>query len=821
MPVKRPVCLICLVFLFLILTITGARGPDPSWDVDSADGRTVSAVGTVFDRQEKGGTLQVFLKDVSFNRADQAYFPETSKGIVVKLTDEGADTDMIRMGAKIEARGVFKPFERPRCEGMFDSRQYYLIRGYEGQLKRAHITGVSRGYDHVSDALRRVRDRAFSIFLENMTSEDAGLVAAMTLGDKTGLESDIKELYQRVGISHVLALSGLHIASVGLAVLSLLKRTGLPSPVCSVVSFLLIMTYAVMTGLATSTVRAMVMFGLFCLASLIGRTYDLLSAASVSALVILLFDPYYVYDTGFLLSFGAVCAIACIYPMLENLPSVIRKYASGRRGASGSEAVFGNIMASRKSLPKKISVKLYQSVCVSLSVMIATLPVIGKSFMQVAVWSVIINLLVIPLMGLVLLTGFMAIFVGFSGIEPGPILKITHYILWFFETVGNFFEKFPGNLVLVGQPAKWQLITYAIIVVLAVITWNVYIGDPDLITRLRKSIDRIGRRSLSGSGSYLKKSDNKITYIIESVSDRTKKNLTDLLVSLITVVIIMISVVILAFHPASDLEIRNIDVGQGDCALIIGKGLPSVMIDGGSSDIKQVAKYRIMPVLKANRISVIDRCFLTHMDSDHVNGILEILEDEGCGIRIRSVIVSSGAVTADNSGSDAGNDNWERLNDVAKRRNVPILVMTAGDVISFDGPHNKTFRLECVSSSGSDANDSSLVLKLEYDDLTALFTGDISEDVENAILPLVPDCDYLKVAHHGSRYSSSAAFLNKASPEMSVISAGIDNSYGHPHEETLERLGDCKTKVFCTQSCGEIITVLSGKKLSVQRFMSK
>ena len=155
--------------------------------------------------------------------------------------------------------------------------------------------------------------------------------------------------------------------------------------------------------------------------------------------------------------------------------------------------------------------------------------------------------------------------------------------------------------------------------------------------------------------------------------------------------------------------------------------------------------------------------------------------------------------------------------------------MSAGGVLSFDGPGKKCMKLDCLSPNGrsgskisetsTDANDSSLVLKLQYDDFTALFTGDISENVEEAILNDVPDCDYLKVAHHGSRYSSSEGFLNKAAPEMSVISAGVDNSYGHPHKETLERLKECKTKVFCTQSCGEIITVIDDGKLSVRKFI--
>ena len=131
MPVRRPVCLICLLFLVIIYMVTGGT-PKPSWDVDAADGKTVMVTGTVADRQEKNGTLQVYLTDVLISDesrsisdstgSDQTYFPKKSKGIVVKLSDDQSNTEYAKLGSSIRAKGVFVPFELPRCEGMFDSR---------------------------------------------------------------------------------------------------------------------------------------------------------------------------------------------------------------------------------------------------------------------------------------------------------------------------------------------------------------------------------------------------------------------------------------------------------------------------------------------------------------------------------------------------------------------------------------------------------------------------------------------------------------------------------------------------------------------------
>ncbi len=826
MPVRRPVCLICFVFLFIILAVTGGRGPAPSWNMDAADGITLTVLGTVDEREEKNGTLQIYLSDISV-KTDQTYIPKKIKGLVVRINDPDTASGRIKIGARIEARGVFSPFERPRCEGTFDARQYYLIRGYEGSLIRARLLGTSRTYDYVREALRFVRDKAFMIFSENMSEKDAGLVAAMTLGDKTGLEADIKELYQRVGISHILALSGLHIASVGLALLGFLRKAGIPDKISSVISFGFIASYAVMTGFGTSTKRAMIMFGLFVLAGLLGRTYDLMSAASLSAVIILAFDPYYVYDTGFILSFGAVCGIACVFPMLDALPGIIVKYATGRKGTYGYESLFGRSDPTGPGMIRVWIRKIYQAMCISLSVTITTFPVMADSFMQIPVWSVVINLVVIPLMGLVLFTGFAAIVIGFIGIDPGPVLWVTHIILSFFEGAGNIFEKIPGNPVIIGRPSEWQVITYAIIVISAVVAWNIHISGINLITQLRKNVDHVGRYSASNYDSYSKKSDYKISYAIELTSDRFKKILRDFRISCITLVMLIAAIVIITLHPHQDLEIRNIDVGQGDCSLITGESLPVIMIDSGSSDIKQVAKSRVLPVLKANRISRIDYCFLTHMDSDHVNGILEILEDEGCGVSVGTIIVSPGAVPGGFSGD--GDDNWLRLAEDTKKRSIDIRIMKAGDVLSLSGSGKNKLMLSCLSpivssgrsgESGNDANDSSLVLLLEYKGFSGYFTGDISENVEKDILADVKKCSYLKVAHHGSRYSSCDDFLKKARPEMSVISAGVDNSYGHPHGETIERLKRCGTHIYCTNDSGEVITTYDDGVLKCRKFMT-
>lgn len=820
MPVRRPVCLICLLFLAIIYMFTGGP-PKPSWDVDAAAGKTITVTGTVADRQEKNGTLQVYLRNVGFKtesesissfqqsediRSDQTYFPEKSKGIVVKLSDEQSNTVYAKIGARIRARGVFVPFERPRCEGMFDSRTYYLIRGYEGQLKRARITGASPDYSIIRESLRRLRDAAFAVLRSYMDEDDAGLVAAMTLGDKSGLDSEIKELYQTAGISHVLALSGLHIASVGLAILAFLRKTGISDRLAALISGTVIAVYAVMTGMSVSTVRALIMFLLSVMAILIGRTYDLICAAAWSALIILAFNPYYVYDSGFLLSFLAIVGIAFVYPVLEGIPRILGK----------SEAGFLRESEKSGSRIYLIISKLYQGICISLSVMTATFPVMANGFMQVSVWSVVINLAVIPLMSVVLATGFLGIIAGLCGLNPGIILKITHYILKFYEAVCETSAKIPGNLFVTGKPEKWQLITYAIITGTAVFAGNAALFKQNKKTPFQKSINRTGRHNSKDNIRNLTEEFNKITYVINTVRSARANRTRKITILMITTVMIICSVVIVNLHQKDGLEIRNVDVGQGDCALIWGRSVPVIMIDGGSTDIRQVGKYRIVPVLKANRVTRVDYCFISHMDIDHVNGILEILEDEKCGISVKRVVISEAACR-----EDRDNENMQRLFAAAGRGKCSVMTISSSDELKLGDLSIKCLSPKSDWEGAFDANDASVVLNIDYGNFSALFTGDISENTEHQIVSSVPDVSYLKVAHHGSRTSSSYDFLREASPEIAVISVGEGNSYGHPTPEALARLQKIDSGIFRTDLGGEVIIRIDHDKMHITQYMEK
>lgn len=604
------------------------------------------------------------------------------------------------------------------------------------------------------------------------------------------------------------------------------------------------------------------MFMLAILADIINRTYDILSAAALSAVSILVENPYYIYDGGFLLSFGAIIAIAVVYPVLEKLLTIDNRRINKMKRAKGLR----HSKAINKSRGMEWGYRLVQfidntrkSLCVSTSITVVTLPVIASYFNQISVYSIFLNLIVIPLMSIVLGSSFVGMGIGMLGkLESSYMglmttgftwlssktLKITSVIIGLYKSLAQETTGFAGNLLVIGKPSLWQYILWFVLLGL-----GVCIGEQ---FTCKKHVDLLGRDNLSQIRENVIYRKNKITLSGKWISVYVKVAKNKALSKIIPLAIICMACVVLFYQPRESFEIRNIYVGQGDCTLITGKGLPVMLIDGGSSDRKNVGKNMILPVLKSNGINEVDYCFLTHMDKDHVSGVFEIIEDGGCGVKIKNLVVSESYYRFfiemlkeksygtdvnnidnqkkwtdsgdDKSGKDVEKSYENLLAEIIKEKKVGIITIKEDDEIVC-----KNMRIDCISPSRFNeyvGNDSSIVLKIEYqgknnETFRALFTGDISSTVEDKLIDKIANVTYLKIAHHGSRFSSSSEFLEKTKPQIAVISAGVNNSYGHPHEETLERIKEhaMLARLYRTDECGQVTVKMNKGRVIVKRFM--
>ena len=254
-------------------------------------------------------------------------------------------------------------------------------------------------------------------------------------------------------------------------------------------------------------------------------------------------------------------------------------------------------------------------------------------------------------------------------------------------------------------------------------------------------------------------------------------------------------------------------MGQGDGILIQTPENRHYLIDGGSSSQKELGRYCLLPALKNQGISYLDGIFISHTDLDHISGVQELLEYIEKGLTIIRV---GHLILPGWNGGKQQPEAWKELAGAAERAGVKVVTANAGDKFPSASISFSILWPE-AGAEGKDVNEEAMVMELIYGDFEMLFTGDIGEETEKKLLSegRLKDVDCLKVGHHGSRYSSSEAFLAVVKPEISIISCSSTNTYGHPSPETIQRLEECGSQVEYTMKNGAITLETDGKKLQL------
>lgn len=730
---KRPLCAFCLFFV-TVIAMTMLFAGMPAFSFSEMAGETVWITGKVRDKEQKEDSQVLYLTDVAFCNGEFQEIKQNTEGAkrpgavcYLENTTHGS----VELGSYVCVQGVLQEFSRATNPGEFDAANYYAILGYHFRVQDGVVRKKSTNYSLWEEGLYQLKNK----WMEQMRlifGEDAGILQAMLLGEKGEMDPEVKELYQKNGIAHILAISGLHVSIIGMGIYEGLRKTPLPMGGCIFLSFWVLLNYALMTGLSPSSVRALLMFSFFLLAKWIKRTYDLLTALSFSALVILIWNPYFVFYAGFWLSFLAVAGIAVFVPSLTG-----RVRGKTKRQEKIGKMIVGNF-----------------------GITYFTLPVILYYYYETPLYGFLLNLFVVPLMSVLLPIGILATFMADFSLMAGEILAIPgRLILLLYEVLCQIWEKFPHSVFILGQPTLFQMVLFY-----GITFWIVF---------------------------RQKKQKWKATFLWMAVS---------------------LFLLVFSPLPAPQTEITFLDVGQGDGICIETKEGIVCMVDGGSTDKKSLAEYQIEPFLKSKGIARVDYWFITHPDLDHYSALLMMLKEES-NIQIRHLVLP-----------DAANilQDGAELIALAKERNIEIIYMSAGERLEIED-----LILLCHHPAAGlfqeDKNAYSLVLSLHYRGFDALFTGDIpgeaepvlAEEIGSRLESLFPGgeitWEILKVAHHGSGHSSSAVFLEEIRPAYAVISYGEGNRYGHPHEETLERLSLVGSRILTTPEYGAITVEVSGE----------
>lgn len=717
--------------------------------------------GTVQSVKEKDGTLEVVLKNCETEDADG----ETLRSVLCYLNE---DSEFPAVGEKIRVFGEGKAADPARNPGVFDHQLYCRAKGISGIIYADGYTGMGGKAHIVSDSLYRIRRQLSGRLKLIALPEDAGILSAVLLGEKEDLDSAVYELYRKNGISHLLAISGLHISIVGLGIWKLFRKGGAGFWISGIFAGGFLIAYGMMVGSGPSVVRAVSMAGLSFLAAAAGRTYDLPTAMCIPALGLLLTHPYLLTQASFQLSFLAVMSL--VYP--------------GRLFSARGETFFTN---------EKFSAAA-SAFFVSLSLQMVTAPVVCWHSFGIPVYGVFLNLLVIPLMTYVVLSGFIGLGLSFLSVSAGgAMLGGAHYILKLYEVVCNGIGKLPGAELVLGQPEMWKIGCYYGLVVSGAIIYE---------------------RGMKIAEKFHEKKHKSKEKSEESVLNLWK---TRILIDRKHRLVFLCAAWLLAFffllpsRPAG-LSVTFLDVGQGD-GIVLRFASRAILVDCGSSQQKSVGEKVLVPYLRSQGVTYVDLAVMTHGDQDHINGIRYLLEHPESGIRLGGLMMPK-----------AGNDEiYGKMAELAKEQEIPVYYAAAGDRI--ENIAGKGMYMECLSPDGeekfSDRNEESLVFRVTYDRFSMMLMGDLETGGEENLVGsgVLSPVTVLKAGHHGSATSSGESFLEKLSPEITVLSYGRKNRYGHPAKEVKERLENIGSEILETGISGAVMIETDGKKMKVRTML--
>lgn len=646
----------------------------------------------------------------------------------------------IRYGRTVWLEGTFRSFSHATNPGEFDQLNYYDCIGVCGKLVEVRFLQGGERFSQVREWLYRwrcrLRERLYHVF----PKQQAGVLCAMLLGEKGETDREIRDLFQRNGLIHILSISGMHITLIGMGLYGLLRRMGAPIWAGAVCSGIMLILYGLMTGMSVSATRAIGMFLLHMLGRSLFRTYDMLTALGVMAVCLVLKNPFYLFHSGFLLSFLSVTGMGLIFPL----------FGSRKGGMLGG---------------------LWNSLLAGISIQIVTLPVQLWFYYEVPYWSLVVNPMVLPLMGGLVVSAMLACIPG-AGILGTP----AGGILWYVETLCQWMDRLSLQPFRTGRPSAKAILGYYCLIGGI---WLLWYG----IGRLRKRKKRLDRKWMAGAGG-------------------------------LTLLLFFLGVWALSFFSTNS-SVAFLDVGQGDCTVIQTSADTGVVYDCGSMNRKNVGENILIPYLKYRGISHLSGVFVSHGDRDHISGVLELIQLA----REEHVVIDCIYLPDTENVKEEYHSIFALLSEMSDERRPGVSFVNAGMELSGEG-----VSVEVVGPpKGADweGNTASLCLNVRLESgkekekmLNILLVGDVSLEGEAAVMSYMErqglaDVDILKVSHHGSKNATSAEFLGLVRPRIAVISCGRKNSYGHPHEETMERLEEVGARVFRTDELGAIIFTLS------------
>ncbi len=677
-------------------------------------------------------------------------------------------------GDLLRVHGLLVRPDEPGNPGEFDYRAYLARRGIGAILKVEDPSQITRLGIDGNPLLRRIllfKEKMLAVSRQTLPPAKAALVNGIVFGTQGEIPQGLRDLFNKVGIVHILSVSGLHVGLVLGGILFLLRIFRAPQRWLAPLGSVVLILYALLCGMGPAVTRAALMGLMFLWAHHLGRDQDWPTTLSVAALISLLLNPLALYDIGFQLSFAATWGILYLGP-------VINKWT--RRLLSRPDWVIAVIW-------------------VSLAAQLATLPLVARYYNLVSPVSLLANIAAAPLTGLILALGAAA---GLAGVVWLPLAGLinasTSFALDLFTGLVSLLPAFPGAVFYVATPPLPAILAWYPLLCLVVMVSNGR-GWPAVKNYVQESIRQRHRAMLAAASG----------------------------------VILILAVWVVGHPEKKELTLHLIDVGQGDSILIQTPAGKNILIDAGgwSGEFESgrgAGDRVVVPYLRRLGVKRLDVLVITHPHEDHAGGAMAVAKAFPVELAAISPVGFRAPLTVENDPLILNylDPDYElppayrQLLIYLVNKKTPVRPVRAGDEIKCDP--RLVIRVlappfPLLKGTRSDENNASVVLQVRYGGQTFLLTGDIEVEAQEWLVNSGANlqADVLKVPHHGSRFSSPAFFEN-VRPALALISVGKHNRFNMPASETLERLKMQGAAVYRTDEHGAVILSADGNNLRVK-----
>ena len=699
---KRKIAIILIIIFPMLLGILYIKEIDNKYEKvyqSFSNSKEIKVEAVIIsDIQEKQYSYICEIEVININEE------KTYKGmrLFLNIKKESNEIPKITYGDLIQFTGIFKIPDVTRNYGGFNEQEYLKTQKIYGTIySDTKVQVVKKNkMNRLGQIMYTIQNNIKNKIKQLLPEENENVCIGILLGDKEDLSEKIEENFKNSNLTHMLAVSGAHISYILLGLNILLNRLGRKFYKQMTIIFLFF--FMALTNFTPSVMRASIMNILILIAGLIHRKSDLYCNLALSSIIILIINPYTILNMGFQLSYGGTIGIILLNQKINN------------------------IVQKKREIKNKIIKYIANTMIVTISANIVILPIMAYQFHTISLTFWISNILASPLMGIIIALGFLTYLLSLIYIPLAEIVAIPlNIILELLLKIAEYCSNIPGSSILVKTPEMMTIIFYYIIILLLF---------------------------------YPKK--NELISAYQNIKQRIRKRKKSEIICIVLTIILILSFTI--FQKHRNLKIYFIDVGQGDSTLMITPTNKTILIDGGGNENFDVGERILIPYLLDRKITTIDYVMISHFDTDHIGGILSILEK----LKVKNIIIATQGETS---------ENYQQLKEIIKKKKINIIAVQQGDKITIDTDVyiNILFPEEYLIQENR-LNNNSIVAKLCYSHFSILFTGDIEKIPEERLVQeyhnsQILQSTILKVAHHGSKTSSTQSILECISPKIALI----------------------------------------------------